>query len=79
MGFSPILADPYVFIRKNEAIIGLYVDDLIILILKRHLKEMINIKKQLSSYFKIKKLDLIKCVLNIKIKRFRNRRKIYLN
>ena len=79
MRFSSILVDSYVFIRKNGVIIGLYVDDLIILIFKRHLKKMIDIKKQLSSFFKIKELDLIKRVLNIRIERFRSQYKIYLN
>ena len=40
---------------------------------------MTDIKKQLNFHFKIKELELIKRVLNIRIERFRSRRKIYLN
>ena len=66
MGFKPINADPCVFIRKSDnAIIRLYVDDLIILTLKDYLQLMADIKDELSSFFKIKKLDAIKRVLSI--------------
>ena len=60
MGFTLINADPYVFSHKDGAIIGLYVDDLIILVLRGRLRIMANIKDKLSSHFKIKQLGAIK-------------------
>ena len=60
MGFTPINADPYIFSRENGAIISLYVDDLIILVLKGRLRIMADIKDKLSSHFKIKQLGAIK-------------------
>ena len=80
MGFKPINADPCVFIRKSDnAIIGLYVDDLIILTPKDHLQSMADIKDELSSFFKIKELGAIKRVLGIRIHRVRSQRRIYLD
>jgi len=79
MGFRPTHADPCVFVRKDGAIIGLYVDDLIILTLNGHLQTMVDIKDSLSSAFKIKELGSIKRVLGIRILRTRSRRKVYLD
>ena len=40
---------------------------------------MADIKDELSSFFKIKKLDAIKRVLSIRIYRVRSQRRIYLD
>ena len=60
MGFTLTNADLYVFSHKDGAIIDLYVDDLIILILRGRLRIMADIKNKLSSHFKIKQLNTIK-------------------
>jgi hypothetical protein len=59
--------------------IGLYVNNLIILVLKEYLRIMSNIKNELSLYFKIKQLGAIKRVLSIRIQRSYSKRKVYLD
>jgi hypothetical protein len=79
MGFTLTNADLCVFTRKNGAMIGLYIDNLIILVLKGHLRIMAGIKDELSLYFKIKQLGAIKRVLSIRIQRIRGKRRVYLD
>ena len=79
MKFKSINIDFYIFIRKNDIIVNLYVNDLIVLTLKNCLQKIIDIKNKLNPYFKIKKLNTIKRVLNIKIYYIRSQQKTYLN
>ena len=79
IGFKSINSDPCVFIHKNGAIIGLYVDDLVILTPKGNLQAMVDIKDSLSFAFKIKELGAIKRILGIRIHRVRDRCRVYLD
>jgi hypothetical protein len=59
--------------------ISLYIDNLIILVPKEHLRIIAGIKNKLSLYFKIKQLSTIKQVLSIRIQRSRGKRRVYLD
>jgi hypothetical protein len=78
-GFVQCISDPCVFIRDNSAIIGVYVDNLIILVPKRQHDMMRGIKKNLKAEFKIKELKNVQKILNIRVTKDRKRRTVYLN
>jgi hypothetical protein len=77
--FVQCISDPCVFIRGNGAIIGVYVDDLIILMPKRQHNMMRGIKKNLKAEFKIKELGNVQKILDIRMTRDRKRRTVYLD
>jgi hypothetical protein len=78
-GFVQCISDPCVFIRDNGAIIGVYVDDLIILMPKKQHDMMRDIKKNLKAEFKIKELGNVQKILGIRVTRDRRRRTVYLD
>jgi hypothetical protein len=67
------------FIRDNGAIIGVYVDDLIILVPKGQHDMMRGIKKDFKAEFKIKELGNVQKILGIRVTRDRRRRTVYLD
>ena len=67
------------FVRDDKVIIGIYVDDLLILIPKRMHDLMKQIKKDLKREFKIKKFSEIQKILDIRIVRRRSERAVYFN
>jgi hypothetical protein len=77
--FVQYISDPCVFIRDNNAIIGVYVNDLIILMPKRQHDMMRDIKKNFKAKFKIKELGNVQKILNIRVIRDKKRRTVYLD
>jgi hypothetical protein len=69
--------DHSVFVHKNGSVIGLYVDDLLILTPTVALME--QLKEQLSARFRVKDLGEISHYLGMKIRRSRQNRTIYMN
>ena len=67
------------FIRDDGAIIGVYVDDLIILMSKGQHNMIRDIKKDLKAEFKIKELGNVQKILGIRVTRDRRRRTVYLD
>ena len=67
------------FIRDNGTIIGVYIDDLIILMFKGQHNMMLGIKKDLKAEFKIKELGYVQKKLGIRVTRDRRRRTVYLD
>lgn len=79
VGFTPLEFDSCVFIRKDGAIIGVYVDDLLLLT-PRGKQQMLNqIKAELSQQFKIKELGPVERILGIRVIRDRKARTVSLN
>lgn len=77
--YYPSSSDPCVYINKNnegkvKGIIGLYVDDNIILGKKDEVKKM---KELLSKYFKMKDLGEVKLILGMEIERDKKGIRIY--
>jgi len=68
-----------VFVRDDGVIIGVYVDNLLILVSKRMHDLMKQIKKDLKREFKIKKLGEIQKILGIRIVRRWSERAVYLD
>jgi hypothetical protein len=69
--YKPTESDPCIYIKKNdknilEGIIGVYVDDCVLIGKK---DEISNIKKLLSTRFKMKDLKELKLILGIEIER----------
>ena len=80
LGFAPLKSDPCVYFRPSDgAIIGVYVDDMLILASKGKQAIIDSIKDGLRSQFKIKELGPVKRVLGMQITRIRNKRTVYIN
>ena len=80
LGFSPLKSDPCVYFRYSDgAIIGVYVNDMLILAPNGKQAIIDKIKDDLRSQFKIKELSLIKRILGMQITRIRNKRTVYIN
>ena len=80
LGFFPLKSDPCVYFRSHDgAIIGVYVDDMLILAHKGRQDIIENIKDGLRSQFKIKELGPVRRILGMQITRVRNKRTVYIN
>ena len=80
MGFRKSTTDLYVYYRiKNNTIIGLYIDDMLILVSKGNQQVINNIKKSLRRRFKLKELGKVSKILGIRVTRDRVSRAVYLD
>ena len=77
INYTRLLSDYSIFVYKNDIIIAIYVDDLLICDFKK--VDIYNFKKKLVERFRIKNLDFILFYLRVKITRNRKNRVIYLN
>jgi hypothetical protein len=76
LGFSPIEADPCVFVNKENAIVVVYVDDLILI--TKDIASMKELKARLFNRYKARDLGPIGFYLGIRIHRDRPNRSISL-
>jgi hypothetical protein len=76
LGFSPIEADPCVFVNKENAIVVVYVDDLILI--TKDIASIKELKARLSNRYKARDLGPIGFYLGIRIHRDRPNRSISL-
>ena len=67
------------FVRDDEVIIGIYINNLLILISKGMQDLMKQMKKDFKREFKIKEFSEIQKILNIRIVRRRSQRAVYFN
>jgi hypothetical protein len=79
MGFRQVPTDPCVFIRDDGAIIGVYVDDLLILTPKGKTRILQRIKDDLRREVKIKELGKVEKILGVRVIRNRKRRTVDLD
>ena len=77
INYTCLLNNYSIFIYKNDIIVAIYVDDLLIYNFKKI--DIYNFKKKLVERFRIKNLDFILFYLKIKIIRDRKNRVIYFN
>ena len=80
LGFKKAISNPCVYIRiKDGVIIGVYVDDLLILAPKnkQHVNDMV--KHDLNRLFAIKDLGAVKRILGMHVVRDRHRRTVYID
>ena len=78
--FKRTSSDPCVYYREADgAIVGVYVDDLLILAPQGKQSVIDNVKAGLRSMFKIKELGKVERILGIRITRIRNERTVYLD
>ena len=78
IGFILASADPCVFIRKDAlAIIGVYVDDL--MILARNIMEMKSVKDSLKLQFKMKDMEELHYYVGVCIVQDVKNKQIYLH
>ena len=80
-GYRKTTSDHCVFVQKfsddDFVILLLYVDD--ILIVGRNVSRIDSLKKQLSKFFAMKDLGLVKRILGIRIERDRASKKLYMS
>ncbi len=67
------------FVRDDEVIIGIYINNLLILISKGMQDLMKQMKKDFKREFKIKELGEVQKILGILIVRRRSERAVYLD
>ncbi len=67
------------FVRDDEVIIGIYINNLLILISKGMQDLMKQMKKDFKREFKIKELGEVQKILGIRIVRRRSERAVYLD
>ena len=80
LGFKRTAADPCVYYREADgAIVGVYINNLLILAPRGKQSVIDNVKTELRFIFKIKELDKVKRILGIRITRVRNKRAVYLD
>lgn len=80
MGFQRSEADPCVYYRvADNAIVGVYVDDLLILAPKGKTSIIDEIKDDLRKSFKIKELGEVQRILGMQITRVRSKRTVYID
>lgn len=78
LNFKKSEADHCVYVHSStQIVIGVYVDDLIIC--GKVLEQVVAIKKQLSSFFRVKDLGLIDVVIGWKINRDRSKRTLSIS
>ncbi len=77
-GFNQSPADPCVFIRhKSEAIVAVYVDDLIVL--TKTIEDMISLKECLADRFRMKDMGELHYCLGISIERDEEKKSLYMH
>ena len=80
LGFKQTEADPCVYFRESDdSIVGVYVDDLLILAPRGKNSVIEGIKHDLRKMFKIKELGEVKRILGMQITRIRSKRTVYID
>ena len=80
IGFKRSVTDPYVYYRiKNDIIIRLYIDNMLILAPKDNQQVIDDIKKNLRRRFKLKELGKVSKILGMRVTRDRTSRAVYLD
>ena len=80
IGFRRLATNLYVYYRiENDTIIGLYIDNMLILTPKGNQQVIDNIKKSLRRRFKLKELGKVSKILGIRVTRDRVSRAVYLD
>ena len=80
IGFRRSVTDLCIYYRiENDTIIGLYVDDMLILTPKGNQQVINDIKKSLRRRFKLKELGKVSKILGIRVTQDRASRAVYLD